>query len=736
MKLEKLKTKPKEIRELFDEGGIRGRMMQLILFSLIILGLSFLAMSVFQSRILSKQVRETSEKQQLAISETADDIMDEVVTQNLKRSNRMEVKVAEGMFDSVRDRLTFLSEYASDMFSNPSAYGYGSYSLPDPADDGKWTAKVIYADDANPSSSALKRKLGLLANMTDMMIDLCTSYGAANVYIGVPEGAHFSVSDNSSSWYEDGVLKSYDPRTRDWYQKASEEGKLVFTDGEWDANTGAYCIECAVPVYDSNNELQAVIGADLYLDEMQKVLDEAAIDGEFCLIVNQNGNAVLAPQAESFPMSDADRDGDIRKSQNQAFAKIASDALSGKDVGVQLIELEGNKYYITASKIETMGWVLISAYSQETTGEATTILNEKLDTIQEESTDTYQKKIGRYKGASLVIILALMTLILWAASIYGRRIVDPLNTITERISELGESDLEFRMEDEYRTGDEVEKLAESFAALSHKTIEYMNEVVAVTAEKERIGAELSLATEIQSSMLPHIFPAFPHRKDFDIYASMDPAKEVGGDFYDYFFIDDDHLALLIADVSGKGVPAALFMMASKIILQGIAGVEHSPKVILEKVNEILCSNNEAEMFVSVWLGILDTRTGRLTASNAGHEYPVVRKPDGEFELLRDKHGFVLGVMDGIKQKEYELTLEKGSKIFVYTDGVPEATNSQEEMFGTDRLVDALNRDPEASPEDILKNVREAVDGFVKDAEQFDDLTMLCLEYVGQEGTDG
>ena len=250
------------------------------------------------------------------------------------------------------------------------------------------------------------------------------------------------------------------------------------------------------------------------------------------------------------------------------------------------------------------------------------------------------------------------------------------------------------------------------------------------AEATRIGAELSLATNIQAAMLPHIFPAFPMRREFDIYASMDPAKEVGGDFYDYFLIDDDHLGMVIADVSGKGVPGALFMMASKIILQSVAMMGNSPAEILKRTNDAICSNNEAEMFVTVWMGILELSTGRLTAANAGHEFPAFRQPGGVFELYKDKHGFVIGGMEDVKYREYEIRMEPGSKLFVYTDGVVEATSAGKELFGTERMIDALNVDPDASPQEILRNVRASVDGFVKEAEQFDDLTMLCVEYRG------
>ena len=249
-------------------------------------------------------------------------------------------------------------------------------------------------------------------------------------------------------------------------------------------------------------------------------------------------------------------------------------------------------------------------------------------------------------------------------------------------------------------------------------------------ERSRLDTELSMASSIQADMLPNIFPAYPERSEFDIYASMDPAKEVGGDFYDYFFVDEDHLGLVMADVSGKGVPAALFMMISKILVQNYAMAGRGVKETLEAVNHQICTNNREEMFVTVWLGILEISTGRLTAANAGHEYPVLRKADGLFELVKDKHGFVIGGMDDVKYREYELQMTPGSKLFLYTDGVPEATDANKELFGTDRMLEALNAQPDASPEQTLQNVRAAVDAFVKDAEQFDDLTMLCVEYRG------
>ena len=247
------------------------------------------------------------------------------------------------------------------------------------------------------------------------------------------------------------------------------------------------------------------------------------------------------------------------------------------------------------------------------------------------------------------------------------------------------------------------------------------------AKVEATEADLRVGTEIQTGSLP---TNFPNRPEFEIYASMDPAKEVGGDFYDFFMIDEDHLALVIADVSGKGVPAALFMMSSKIYIHDHATMGGTPAEILERVNKLVCADNDASMFVTVWLGILEISTGKLTSASAGHEYPMINT-SGSYEILKDKHGLAVGAMDMARYKNTEIQLKKGDSIFVYTDGVAEATDASNNLFGTDRTLDALNTIPDgASQKEILESVRSAVDAFVKEAPQFDDLTMLGLKYYG------
>ncbi len=331
------------------------------------------------------------------------------------------------------------------------------------------------------------------------------------------------------------------------------------------------------------------------------------------------------------------------------------------------------------------------------------------------------------------IILTLLIAWLQARRI-KRHLVRPIHLIAEASHSFAAHDSEetehFKNIDVH-TGDELEELALTMADMERSLREYGKNLMKITAEKERISTELSLATQIQAAMLPHIFPPYPERHEFDIFAVMKPAREVGGDFYDFFLIDENHLCLVMADVSGKGIPAALFMMIAKTILQSCAMLGSSAGEILTKTNEALCSNNQVEMFVTVWLGILEISTGKLTCANAGHEYPVLKRRDGAFELYKDKHSFAVGGMDGIRYKEYTLQLETGDRIFLYTDGVPEASDAQEEMFGIESMLSALNAEPNVSLQKLLSNVQKSVCEFVKDAEQFDDLTMMCIEYKGK-----
>ncbi|SCW30994.1 Stage II sporulation protein E (SpoIIE) [Ruminococcaceae bacterium YRB3002] len=339
-----------------------------------------------------------------------------------------------------------------------------------------------------------------------------------------------------------------------------------------------------------------------------------------------------------------------------------------------------------------------------------------------------------YEFALLYIVLQILMSVFCLVLIY-RFALKPLNIVTESIIKYSEDKDGGSARDHLttiKTSNEIGALSKEFSAMTTEIDEYVTEITDITAEKERIGAELNVATKIQADMLPSIFPAFPNIRAFDVYANMNPAKEVGGDFYDFFMVDDDHVALVIADVSGKGVPAALFMVIAKTLIKNRALVGGTPSEILYDVNNQLCDSNTSDFFVTVWLAIINIRTGEGVSVNAGHEHPVLRKKNGAYELIKYPHSLAVSAMDGIRFKERSFKLEPGDRIIVYTDGVPEANNTEGELFGTDRMVASFNREPDADPVKLVGNLKEDIDAFVGEAVQFDDTTILVFDYKGEE----
>ena len=586
-----------------------------------------------------------------------------------------------------------------------------------------------HEEGIDPAASA---DLGLLANMSEVMLAMFESSDKlSSCFAATTDGCILFVDDRAGMYISETgeVFETFPVRERPWYRQAAEAGELIFTGVEPDTYSGIPGLVCAAPVY-RDGELVAVVGADIFLTSISDYVESKASEGSFLCVLNENGQILFSPEKEGvFKVELSENAPDLRISENKALAAFVGKALQ-ENTGLELVEIDGKAFYMCGVPMKSLGWAVLSVVDREITHQPTELMLSRYDRINQEALALYRQGARRSAQTVIVLTLVILALAVGGALVVAGRVVKPLEIMTRRINALDGSDQAFEMEDAYRTDDEIEILAESFASLSKRTREYIAENSRITAEKERISTELALANQIQAAMLPHVFPPFPERPEFDVYASMLPAKEVGGDFYDFFLVDDDHLCMVMADVSGKGVPAALFMMASKIILQSCAMLGRSPAEMLAKTNEAICSNNEAQMFVTVWLGILEISTGKLTAANAGHEYPIILHAGGKYELYKDKHGFVIGGMEGVHYREYKLQLEPGAGIFVYTDGIPEATNDRQELFGTERLLTALNKDTNAEPSEVLKNVKAAVDSFVMEAEQFDDLTMLSLKYYG------
>ena len=328
------------------------------------------------------------------------------------------------------------------------------------------------------------------------------------------------------------------------------------------------------------------------------------------------------------------------------------------------------------------------------------------------------------------IVSVIMMMIVY--QLMKKRFIAPIATLTESAEEMVYNlEREQAVSVDIHTNDELQTLAEAFTKMDIDLRDYIKELSTVTAERERISGELGAAAKIQQGILPKKGMQYDDMEEFDLAASMVPAREVGGDFYDIFMADDRHLALVIADVSGKGVPAALFMVAAKIVIKYGLKMGNSPAEVFSSANEKLLENNDTGLFVTAWLALIDLDTGECTEVNAGHEHPAIRRKDSSYELIRYKHSLPLATLEDLRFSERTFKLESGDSLYVYTDGVTEATNSYSDMFGEERLIAALNKNSDASPEELLKNVKDSIDSFVGDTPQFDDITMLAFKYNGK-----
>lgn len=710
-------------------GGLQQKIFNLVLIFLLALIGVFAVVSAYQANKLSAAVNDASSEQQAAINNVSENTMHQLVDKSLTKTNAMQAYIADDMFLDVKTDVATLQSLATVLFAHKDSFESFQVYPPDKANDGKYTAQVLHEKDIDYTKSEY---LGVAAHMSDTMVAMCEgSDYMNNCFIGFADGILLCVDSQSANKFDvNGEILPFPVRERPWYIGAVEAGQLWFSGIEIDTYTDKIGIECAAPVY-ADGKLIAVVGADLFLDEMTEYVNNTSEQGRYVGVINNVGQVIFAPEGNGvFDVLTADKAEDLRESDNENLAEFVSTALKGK-TGLTTVNVNGKDYYMTGDPIPTVGWAAVSFIEKDITEQSSQLMISEFERINKNASDKFEGGTARSKQTTLVMIAVILILGSVGALVVAGRIVKPIERMTKRIGEINGTDISFEMEDTYRTNDEIQVLAESFETLSKRTREYINQITKITAEKERIGAELDLATNIQTSMLPNFFPAFPERNEFELYASMDPAKEVGGDFYDFFLIDDDHLAIEIADVSGKGIPAALFMMAAKILITDHTLMGGTPAEILTRVNKQICATNDANMFVTVWLGIIEISTGKLTAANAGHEYPMLNQ-SGSFEIVKDKHGLPIGASEMAKYKDYELTLKKGDSLFVYTDGVAEATNANNELFGMERTITALNTAPDASPEDILRNIRVSVDKFVKEAPQFDDLTMLAFRYLGKK----
>ena len=504
---------------------------------------------------------------------------------------------------------------------------------------------------------------------------------------------------------------AYNPDTADagWYKNALQTGKTVISDTYNDTFGRGLMVTISVP-FSANGAIHGVIGADINIENIRRdILDfQTGVKDGYGLLFSANGQWICSDVNE--------QDAQTVTSADLLGSETAVSSLTEKTQGVIESRINGEEVYISFDTVEATGWKL-----------AVILPREEIIAPAVENA-----RLSWYVAAVILAFdIVLFVFILRRVNRYSADLSYPLEHMAEQIKQVGNGNLDYHSE--IQTNDEVQLLSESFERMTLSLKDYISNLTAVTAEKERIGAELDVAKNIQASMLPCIFPAFPERKEFDIHATMTPAKEVGGDFYDFFMVDETHLAIVMADVSGKGVPAALFMVIGKTLIKDHTQINSNLSEVFTEVNDLLCEANSEGLFITAFEGVLDLETGRFDYVNAGHEMPFICRAETGYTPEKIRPGFVLAGMEGMRYKSGSLQLNVGDRVFQYTDGVTEATDANNQLYGMERLQTVLNRCADATPEETLRIVKEDIDRFVGDAPQFDDITMLCLEYKQKYG---
>ncbi len=534
----------------------------------------------------------------------------------------------------------------------------------------------------------------------------------------------------------DAVLKAGLPppviHERPWYIAARDSGALYMSDAYRDSAGRGLSISMASPYYAGAGEFMGVVGIDIKIEDLDKNIRDTIVgtSGYALLLNNKAGEDKKQTRIVSAPNLREDAEYDITSYLGDSAERILEKMRNipgGIDRSVLTEEGRATQVYVVWASINTANWQLVYVVPENDLLASSIALRNEIIRITEDSTKSVDTLIYTAIVISGILLVAIILLTLWIAGLIASRIARPVTMLTEDVQKISNGNLEYHSK--IKTGDEIEELSLSFEHMGRELQVYIENLNNITAEKERIGAELNIATKIQASMLPRIFPAFPDREEFDIYATMLPAKEVGGDFYDFFLIEKNTLAILIADVSGKGVPAALFMVIAKTLIKNNAQYGLSPKDVFTTVNNLLCTNNEEGMFVTAFMGFLDIPTGTFTCVNAGHNPPLIRRGD-HFEWLKVKRGLFLGGMENITYQQEELKIGKDNLIYLYTDGITEAMNPERQQFSETRLLEAVELYKDLDLKDFALSIKSNIDEFAEGAEQADDITMLVLKYKG------
>ena len=631
------------------------------------------------------------------IQDKAEAALTEQAMSNLSTLIDKKTAMADMKFIRYKDILIALTRYVDEILANYDKYAPREIGFADPKNGGRLVMQPVLAND-DVKWEDVKQKAAVLANAADHFepVMYINKGVISSIYFGVKDGFILSYDDRSDMKPLD--IKTFNYFDTEWYKLVEEKQDYCFTDVYEDMFGRGLVITCAGPLHDKNGEFCGVLGVDFLINDLYSELVDLQLgeDAKF-FIAGSKGNIIsIDPNMNN------------RSAEELGITLMSGDKDRMGSMSSGVISREGRCFAF--DKIESVGWLLCVNVSQESVRELA-------------------NTIGQNIFSSIILFILFFLIILTTAVILvldsSKKITSPLTDLTRDIAEMSGGNLGHRAV--VQGSKETAALAEQFNEMADSLSEHIRNITTMTAEKERLGAELDIATRIQSDILP---ADFPNRKDISLYATMTPAKEVGGDFYDFFYIDDDRLALVMADVSGKGIPAALFMVIAKSTIRNAAMLGGTAGEVLTASNRMLCENNKTGFFVTAWIGILTLSTGDLNFANAGHEYPAIMRENGNYKLFETDNLPPLAADEDIVYDEKSFTLDRNERIFLYTDGVPEAKCTSGERFGTDRMLGVLERCHDTDAEATVGEMKKAIDDFTGSIDQFDDITMMSIIWNG------
>jgi phosphoserine phosphatase RsbU/P len=715
-----------------NKKAIKTKILSLLLGMTSISLLIFLLISSINIRLKAKASLESSKQLWEGSISKSREMLRSDTEEYMRALVKSQADYSDTLFNKVESAVNVMSEHAKVIFSDPTMFKHVDTYYREVEPKNPENVSVVTLPPGI-SKNILKEQIDILSNMDYFFRPIYSNNdNLLSVYIGTKDGIYKGFPWRST------IAKSYDPRKRGWYREALETKDLGWTNPYIDATpfpdryhdiSKKIIVTCYKAVYDNKENFVGVVASDVTVKSLLKMINTQVEDIGTAYIIDKKGK-VIAYSGKEIQFI-YENSYNLLETENEDYRKVIKKMISGVTGFDRYYDDRGKEKVLAYKPILSTGWSLVVEIPADKITASADMVENTFKEIHERTDTDIDRAVDSAQRNMIIAYILILIIIIFVGIKMSNKLSNPIIELTNYVELVGRGDLDHNIE--INTGDEIQLLSESFNKMTKDLKLYIHELKETTAAKEKIENELEIAKRIQVSMLPRIFPPFPDRKEFDIFASMEPAKEVGGDYYDFFLIDENRLCFSIADVSGKGVPASLFMVIAKTLMKNEALRGIPAEEVLFNVNNMLVEDNDECLFVTAFICILNIATGEVEYSNAGHNPPLIcRKDENEYEYLSLEKNFVVGGIPGFKFKRANLKLENGDILYLYTDGVTEAMDRDNKQYSELRLKKVLSemKKDQRDVYGIEKMIKEDIEKFVDGAEQSDDITMAVIKYNG------